>query len=153
MGYADKNYIQKKHLYDVMSQVFEDYKYGAVSSGHKWNIPTNEIKGVTMRYLGESLLELTYHRYEVATVEELSRIKQKDVGLEFVAEVVKALKKEFKKQAGKPVTLKMVKEKPVYFEKAGRISAETSSLFAPRRSPSGRYLVRSSCVYDFSAKL
>ncbi len=158
MGYAEENYVQQKALYDIMSQVFENYRYGAVSSGHTWNKPTEEIKGVTMRYLGEGLLELTYHRYEVTTVEGLERIKQDDPGSKFLGEVVKALKKEFKSETGKPLTLTVAKKKDVQFEKAGRITAETSFLLGSSRyghgaRPVGRYLARTGCVYDFSAKL
>jgi alpha-galactosidase/6-phospho-beta-glucosidase family protein len=158
MAYADENYVQKKNLYDVLSQVFENYKYGATSIGHSWNQPLDQVRGVTMRYLGENLLELTYHRYEVTTVEGLERMKRDNDGEKFVTEVVKQLKKEFKSETGKDLTMKKVKGKPIYFEKAGRVSGEKSFLYSSTTyghgaRAVGRYLAKTSCIYDFSAKL
>lgn len=159
MGYADENYEKSKALYDQVAQVFEDYKYGAVSSGHTWNMPVQEIKGITMRFRGENLLEITYHRYEVTSVEGLARIKQKDEGLTFVEEVAKKLKKEFKSATGKALTLKKVSEDmPPFFEKASRLTAETSWVLGSSRyghgsRPVGRYLTRSARTYEFSASV
>jgi len=155
---AYENYDQSKALYDVLTQVFEDYKHGAVSGGHTWNMPATQVGGLTMRYKGDSLLELTYHRYEVASVEQLQRIRQQDDGPKFLEATVKALKKEFKEATGKQITLKKVKEETPYFEKAGRVTAESSWLLGSSRHghgarPVGRYLVRSTCLYDFNAKL
>lgn len=158
MAFADNNYQQNKALYDILAQVFDTYKYGVVSSGHSWNQPVQELRGVTMRFLGEHHFELTYHRYAVDTVEGLERMRQDNSGEKFLREVVKALKKEFKEETGKALTLTKVKEKPLYFEKASRLTAESSWMLGSSRyghgaRPVGRYLVRTSCVYDFSAKL
>jgi len=158
MAFADKNYQQNKVLYDILAQVFENYKQGAVSSEHSWNMPVQELRGITMRFLGENHMEVTYHRYETTTVEGLARMRNQDSGAEFLKEVSKALKKEFKSATGKALTLTKVKETPLYFEKAGRISAESSWMLGSSRyghgaRPVGRYLCRTSCVYDFSAKL
>ena len=156
MAYADENYMQQKNLYDTVSQVFENYKYGATSIGHSWNMPVEEIRGITLRYLGDNLLELTYHRYEVDTVEGLHRSEPE--GQKFLSEVVKALKKEFKSATGETLEMKKVRESPVYYEKVSRLSAETSWMLGSSRyghgaRPVGRYLAKTICVYDFSANL
>jgi len=158
MAFADKNYKQKSALYDILSQVYETYRWGAVSGGHSWNQPLQELHGVTMRYLGESYMELTYHRYEVTTVEGLQRLQQQDRGLDFLKEVVKEIKKDFKSETGKALTLEKVKENPFHLEKASRITAESSWMLGSSRyghgaRPVGKYLIRSSCIYDFSADL
>lgn len=158
MGYADENYEKSRALYDQIAQVFEDYKYGAVSSGHTWNLPIQEIKGVTMRFRGENLLEITYHRYEVTTVEGMARAKQDNDGLKFVEGVVKQLKKEFKEATGKQLALEKVKDMPWSPEKASRLTADTSWMLGSSRyghgsRPVGRYLVRSTRVYKFDASL
>lgn len=158
MGFADKNYQQNKSLYDILAQVFDTYKNGAVSSGHSWNQPVQQLRGVTMRFLGENHLELTYHRYAVDTVEGLARMKNDDEGIRFLKEVSKELQKEFKHETGKALTLKKTKESPINFDKVSRLTAESSWMLGSSRyghgaRPVGRYLVRTSCVYDFSAKL
>ena len=158
MAFADKNYRQNEVLHDILAQVFDTYKNGVVSSGHSWNQPVQELRGVTMRFLGENHLELTYHRYAVDTVEGLTRMQNDDQGIKFLSEVSKALKKEFKEATGKALTLTKVKEKPLYFEKVSRLTAESSWMLGSSRyghgaRPVGRYLVRTGCVYDFSAKL
>ncbi len=158
MAFADNNYQQNKALYDILAQVFDTYKNGAVSSGHSWNQPVQELRGITMRFLGEHHLEITYHRYAVETVEGLARMENDDAGVKFLSEVSKALKKEFKEATGKVLTLKKVKEKPLYFEKVSRLTAESSWMLGSSRyghgqRPVGRYLARTGCVYDFSAKL
>lgn len=158
MSYADKNYDRSKDLYASLSQVFEDYKHGKVSSQNSWNQLMHDVNGITMRYLGENLVEFTYHRYETETVEGLERMKNDDPGMKFLANVVKGLKKEFKNDTGKPLTMKKIKEQPVNLEKASRITAETSWMLGASRyghgsRPVGRYLVKTSCIYDFSANL
>jgi hypothetical protein len=158
MAYADENYDGKKELYDSIAQCFENYKYGTVNTASSWNSPVTKIRGITMRLNGNKELLLTYHRYEVTTVEGLERLRHEDTGIEFVAEVAKALKKEFKSLTGKALTLKRIDESPINFEKASRLSAESSWMLGSSRyghgaRPVGRYLVRTTCVYEFSADL
>lgn len=159
MAFADNNYQQNKVLYDTLAQVFDTYKYGVSSSGHSWNQPMEELRGVTMRLLGDSNVELTYHRYVVETVEGLERMRsQEDPGMKFLKSVVSELKKEFKNATGKALALKMSKEKPLHFEKVSRLTAESSWMLGSNRygagaRPLGRYLVRTSCVYDLSSEL
>ena len=154
MAFADNNYEQKRALYDILAQVFDTYKYGITSGGHTWNQPVQEIRGITMRFLGEGVMELTYHRYENTTVEGIHRIQLDNAGVRFLGEVAKALKKEFKEATGKALTLTKMSDKPFYVEKASQISAESSFLFgAGHGRPVGRYLIRASCVYDFNCEL
>lgn len=151
LSYADKNYKRQKALYDVLAQVFQEWKYGAVHTNNKWNLPVEQISGMTMRLLGEGHLELTYHHYEVTTVEGLARAELE--GKKFVEEVVKILKKEFKKITGEALDLKKVKDGQV-IDKVSRIQADSSWMLGSSRygygnRPVGRYLVRDSCVYSF----
>jgi hypothetical protein len=155
VSYADKNYQKKKALYDVVAQCVEDMKYGTHSQQNRWNLPVEHIQGLTARLIGEGYLELTYHRYEVTTVEGLTRLE--DRGKDFMKEVLKELKKNFKKYTGKSLTLKEIKSDRG-IDKASRIQADSSWMLGSSRyghgaRPVGRYLVRDSFLYEFSAKL
>jgi hypothetical protein len=155
VGYADRGYQQKKAIYDCVAQALEDLKYDTTSSGHRWNLPVEQVRGLTARLIGEGYLELTYHHLEVTTVEGLARLE--DFGKEFLKETEKELKKRFKKITGKALKLKKVKDDRS-FEKASRVQADTSWMLSSNRHgygarPVGRYLVRDSRVYEFSASL
>jgi len=157
ISYKDKNYEQKKHIYDLIHQIFHDIVYDVVHGGHSWNLPVDEIKGVTMRFIGEENLGLTYHHYEVTTIEGLARTE--DRGKEFLDMIVDKIKQRFKEKTGK--NLRLEKEKDgdyTSLEKASRIQADTSWMLGSSRygygaRPVGRYLVRDSCVYKFDAAI
>jgi hypothetical protein len=142
ISYADKNYQRKKALYDILAQSLENIKYGASSSGHRWNKPVQEVQGITIRLIGTEHLQLTYHRYEIGTLDEMMMREQNENGLSFIKEVEKALKKEFKSISGKTLDLKRVEHKS---------SPEHVSSYATR--PHARFLVRDSALYEFSATL
>jgi hypothetical protein len=154
-GYEEKNYLQKRAIYDSIVQALEDIKHGTVHGGHGWNLPVEHVKGLTARLIGEENLELTYHHIETATVEDLARMEQ--TGKEFLGEAEKELKKRFKKLTGKALKLKKVKEDRG-IDKASRIQAETSWMVGSSRHgfggrPYGRYLVRDSRIYKIDATL
>lgn len=154
LSYEEQKYQQKKSIYDSIAQAFSDIKneeYGR----HGWNKPAQEINGVTMRLLGNGALELTYHRYEVTTVEGLSRGVED--GPKFLKGVVKELKKRFRKNTGKALKLDKLKEDQA-IDKHSRIQADTSWMLGSSRygygsRPVGRFLVRDSCVYEFDIDL
>lgn len=157
VSYADKNYQQKKALYDVLAQVFQDWKYGVVHTNNSWSLPVQEIQGATLRLVGEGHLELTYHHYEVTTVEGLARQNLTKDGQRFIDEMMKSLRKEFEEVTGKQLKVKKIKEDQA-LDKTSRISAETSWMLGSSRygfgaRPVGRYLVRDSAVFEFSANL
>jgi hypothetical protein len=154
ISYTDKGYQQKKAIYDSISQVISDMKHEC-GGRHGWNLPVEQVSGVTSRFVSDSLLELTYHRFEVCTVEGLAR-KEND-GPTFLAEVVKELKKRFRKHTKKNLNLKKVKEGQA-IDKTSRIQADTSWMLGSSRygygaRPVGRYLIRDSCVYEFDVDL
>jgi len=150
-SYGDKNYQQKKELYDILFQVFQDWKYGKVHSQGSWNIPVNEIEGTTIRLVGEHL-EMTYHHYEVASRDEIQMMNNTKDGQRFIDEMMKALKKEFKKVTEKPLTIKKIKDYQD-LDKVSKISAESSWLYSSGNNNRavGRYLIRDTATYEFSA--
>jgi hypothetical protein len=156
VSFADKNYQKKKALYDVIAQCVQDIKYGMVHSGHSWNLPVEHIEGITAGLRGNKFLEVTYHRYEVTTVEGLARIKND--GREFIGQVMKEIKKRFKKYTDKTLTIEEVSSDIGCPEKVGRLTAETSWMLGSSRyghgaRPVGRYLIKDTIVYEFSADL
>jgi hypothetical protein len=155
VSYEEKNYNKKKELYGSIVQCLEDMKFGEVMGGGKWNIPAEKISGLTYRLVGENHLELTYHHYEVTTVEGLAHMD--DDGKSFVKEVVKELKKRFRKRTGKALDLKEIKYDRS-LEKVSRMQADTSwmvgsSRYGYQQHPAGRYLVRDTSAYSFDEEL
>jgi len=155
IGYEDRNYQQKKSIYDCIAQALEDLKYDTAATGHRWNLPVEQIRGLTARLIGEGNLELTYHHMETTTVEGLARLEE--FGKSFLQETEKELKRRFKKITGKALKLKKIKEDRS-FEKASRVQADTSWMLGSSRygygaRPVGRYLVRDSRIYEISASL
>ena len=154
MAYADENYDKSEELYDTIAQVFENYKYGLSGVGHTWNTPANEIRGITMRLFGENKLMLTYHRYEVGTQYDMERLRIVDPGEKYLGETLTILKKEFKESTGKVLGLKEEKKLDVNFEKTSRLTSDRTGLFSSMsRQQQDRYLVRTSCVYEFNSSL
>jgi hypothetical protein len=154
MAYADENYKAFKDVYEVVAQVFQELKndrHGAPG----WNKALAELDGVTMRFLGEDRLELTYHCYEIATPESLA-LKMRDTPpAKCLDELQKELKKRFKKAAKKALKLKKLKEYEAV-EKVSKIQAERSWAFGDVTrvtSSVGKFLVRAGRVYEFSAAL
>lgn len=155
-SYSDKNYSQSKNLIDAVRQCFEDYKYGVVHGGHSWNMLSEKIHGCTIKFLGENLIQIMYHRYEVGTQETIVRLG--DEGQKFLEEVEKGLKKCFKEKTGATLKLKKVNTTANDLEKASRLSAETSWMLGSSRygygaRPVGRYLVRDLNVYEVDSSL
>ena len=155
--YSEKNYQRKREIYDVIAQCIEDIRYGTIHSAQGWNMLAERVKGITSKFLGEEHLQITYHRYEVGTVEELARIEIDKDGEKFIGEIIKELKRKFKQCTGKALTVKEVKVDQG-LEKVSRLSAESSFLLSSSHRgsagrPIGRYLIRTSVVYEFSANL
>lgn len=139
--------LKERPIHSVLSQVFQDLKYGLKHTPGKWNNPVEKIEGTTMRLIGEDELEITYHHYEITTLEQLGQSKAD--GTKFVESFVKELKKEFLLKTGKELKLKKIKD-DTSVDKHGRIYADVSNAFAGRNSAVSRYLVRDSCFYEFS---
>lgn len=139
--------LKDRDLHSVLLQVFQDMKYGLKHTPGRWNNLAEKIDGTSLKVLGEEELELVYHHYEVASLDQLAQTK--DDGLKFVESFAKDLKKEFLAKTGKELKLKKVKD-DTSIEKHGRIYADVSNAFAGRNSPVSRYLVRDRCVYEFS---
>lgn len=154
-GYAEKGYLQSKAIFDSVAQALQDLKYETAAAGHRWNLPVEQIRGLTARFIGEGSLEITYHHMETTTVEGLARLEE--FGKSFLLETERELKKRFKKLTGKALTLKKIKEDRS-FEKASLVQADTSWMLGSSRygygaRPTGRFLVRDSRVYEFKASL
>lgn len=151
LSYEDKQYNRKKSIFDMLAQTFEDIKH-SMNGQHNWNKRVADLDGVTFRLIGAGQLEITYHRYEVSTMEMLAR--GDDTGAEFIKEIEKEVKKKFKELTKKALTLKKVKDDQA-IEKTSLLQADTSRQmgygFGGRMY--GRFLVKSSRVYDFDANL
>lgn len=148
LGYEEKNYQQKKNLYDCIAQAFINMK-AEKSAEQKSFIVAEMIKGITLKFVNNEFLCLTYHRYEVGTTDTLAR--NKDEANTFLKDIEKELKKSFKKLTKKALKLKKEKEDQV-IDKISMGQADTSWMVGSSkldRNRTGRYLVRDTRVYSF----
>jgi hypothetical protein len=153
-SYEERNYNRKKSLYDVLAQIMQDLKIEQ-NGMHSWNMPVENLKGITSRIIGDGNLEMTYHRFEVCTIEGLAH--REDDGKKFLDIVAKELKKRFKKYTGKTLELKKIRDDQG-LEKYSRLQADTSWMLGSSRygygaRPVGRYLVRNSRIYEFDTEV
>lgn len=150
-SYEDQKYQQKKSLYDSIVQAFTDFKDENYSH-HKWNVHTQDLKGITIKLLNNEHISLTYHRIEIGTTDTLA--KDKDKGAAFLKEVEKGIKKHFKKNTKKALKLKKIREDQV-IDKYSTLYADTSWIIGTRlhRDPTGKYLVRDTRIYTFDEDL
>jgi len=148
LSYEDRNYQQKKNLYDSIVQAFINMK-AEKSAEQKSFVVAEKIKGITLKLVNNEFLSLTYHRYEVGTTDTLAR--SKDEVNTFLKDIEKELKKSFKKFTKKALKLKKEKEDQV-IEKVSMGQADTSWALGSSRldnNRAGRYLVRDTRIYSF----
>jgi len=147
-GYKDEGYKQKENLYDSIAQAFTNLK--AEKSANSSFIAVENLKGVTLKLINNTLLSLTYHRIEMGTTDSLAR--NSDEGKNFIKEIEKELKKSFKKLTKKALKLKKEKEDQVT-DKYSHVQSDTSWMVGSSRyghaSQMGRYLVRDTIIYSF----
>lgn len=158
ISYEDRKYEQKENLYDALAQVMEDVKEENRASS-KWNTPVQEIEGITYKLLSTGLVEILFHRYEVGTVETIGR--NENHGKQFIGKFVERVKKSFKKKTGETLLMKEVEleaNKKDIIEKTSKVEGERTwilgaNLYGLGQRPVGRYLIRTSCVYEVESQL
>lgn len=159
LNYDDKSYDNNQQLYACLEQAFQDFKYGTVHSNSSWNTPVHDIEGLTLRYLGENRIQVTRHHYVVGTVESVKReMEDGRTSNKFLNDVMREMKRIFKKNTGKALKVEKVGEMDRKLDKTHRVSAEQSFLLSANKygygqRPVGKYLFKDSCVYDVDAKL
>jgi hypothetical protein len=150
----NKNFTEKKNIFDLLYQIFEDIK-GEKYNNRGWNLPVEEIQGVTFRLMSDGKLQITYHRYEVCDMEGL--VRKKPDGVKFVEEITRELKSRFKKLTKK--TLKLKKENESQdIDKQSRMQADSSWLLGSSRygygaRPVARFLIKDAVTYSFDVDL
>jgi len=159
LTYDDKSYNNNKQLYACLEQAFQDFKYGKVHSNSSWNTPVHDIEGLTLRYLGESHIQLTRHHYVVGTVETVSReMHDGRTSTKFLNDVMKEVKKIFKENTGKSLTIEKKGELDRNIDKTHKVSAEYSFMLSSYRyghgqRPVAKYLLKDSCTYSIKSDL
>lgn len=109
-SFEDKQYSNsqsKRAFFDCLAQAFQDLKLEKYSQ-KSWNVPVEQLKGITMKLMNDHEFCLTYHRVEAGTVEEMAA--KKEDGGKFLSKVLQELKKRVKKLHGKTLKTKKIKE-------------------------------------------
>ncbi len=156
LSYEDKMYQNQdsgKHVYDCIYQAFIDVKAEKRHSG--WNLPVMEQGGVTMKFLGEGKLAVTYHRIESGTIEEISKNKQTS-GKDYLKVFVNELKKKFKAETKQSLKLEKIDEDQTT-DPMQHTYADTSWMLGSNRAgyrgrPTYKFLIRDTCIYSFDAE-
>jgi hypothetical protein len=115
-------------------------------------MPIEELKGMTLKLVGDNKIEIMYHAYLVTSPYDLAKMEQ--MGSDVIKEVVNQLKKRFKKVTKK--TLKLTKKDGQFaYEKVGKTCGEVSGMFGQgtksiMNNPVGRFLLREKTIYEYS---
>ena len=145
----DKRFAGEKDVYSCIAQSFEDFK-ADLNSEKSWNIPIDEANGMTIRYVGENLLAISYHKIKIGQQDDIMRDELDSKKM--LDEMAKEVKKRFKKYSRKVLDLKKVKEARSV-EKFSRMYAENVPLFGNGYGYGqsiGRFYVVDSRVYEFT---
>ena len=145
----DKRFVRDEDVYSCIAQSFEDFKQD-LNSQHSWNIPIDEADGMSIKYVGENMLVVNYHTIKTCRQEEV--ISDEDISKKKLDEIVKEIKKRFKKYSKKALDLKKVKESRSV-EKHSRVYAENVPLFGGGYGYGqniGRFYIINSRVYEFT---
>ena len=145
----DKRFVRDEDVYSCIAQSFEDFKQD-LNSQHSWNIPIDEADGMSIKYVGENMLVVNYHTIKTCRQEEV--VSDEDISKKKLDEIVKEIKKRFKKYSKKALDLKKVKESRSV-EKHSRVYAENVPLFGGGYGYGqniGRFYIINSRVYEFT---
>src|SRR3990167_9340938 len=145
----DKRFVRDEDVYSCIAQSFEDFKQD-LNSQHSWNIPIDEADGMSIKYVGENMLVVNYHTIKTCRQEEV--VSDEDISKKKLDEIVKEIKKRFKKYNKKALDLKKVKESRSV-EKHSRVYAENVPLFGGGYGYGqniGRFYIINSRVYEFT---
>lgn len=141
----DRQYIQKKNIYDSIAQAFSDLKWD-LKSNHPWNVPVEKLNGIEIKFLNEGKILLVSQRIETGTLDVIEKLKQE--GSDFLLEFEKQLKKKYKQNTKKALDIKKVGQDQ-NVEHLSIVQATTSWLFGPGYvRPVGRFLIKDLRVYD-----
>lgn len=156
MAYKDENFKQGEDVYSSLVQVFEDMKTAKFRSmGSTWNVAVEALKGITLKLVGDSHIQLTYTCFQMANPEILKDTRREMK--KFLDDVVKELKKGFRAKTKTSITFNKTKEYDgveKYSQHFGAVSNASLGNGPRRASPiAGRYLVRCARVYEFSTSL
>ncbi|MDP3763661.1 MAG: hypothetical protein Q8Q92_03370 [bacterium] len=120
----ERLYNPKLDLNSCLQQAFNDLKHER--SQHGWNILVEELKGVTMQRRGTDGFSISYQKYFVGNQHDAQNYEQE--AKKFLGDILKELKKHFKKLSGKVLEVKKVDESK-NVDKYSRLTAEHQSLY------------------------
>lgn len=119
----ERLYNQKFDLNSCLHQAFQNLK--EERNQGPWTI-IEELKGVTMRRQGTDSFAISYHKYFTGHPQDAKNYKQD--AEKFLNEILKELKKHFKKLSGKVLEVKKIDESNT-IDKTNPLYAEHQSLY------------------------
>lgn len=144
-----KNYNIKKNFYDALANAFDELKV-EINGRHGWNRPIEQLDGLTLRLLNNGYVQINHAKYIVANRQTLE-MKEKVIAEEFITELVKMLKKKFRKLTGVSLDLKE-HEKTQDIQLFSKLTPDKSySYGGPYREAMCRYMLTTSTVFKVSS--
>ena len=119
----ERIYSQKTDLNSCLHQAFQNLK--EERNNAPWTL-IEELKGVTMQRRGTDGFLISYQKYFVGCQVDAQKYEQE--AKKFLGEILKELKKHFKKLSGKVLEVKKLEESK-NVDKYSRLTAEHQSLY------------------------
>lgn len=116
-------YSQKLDMNSCLAQAFQNLK--EERNHGPWTL-VEELRGVTMQRRGTTGFSLSYQKYFVGC--QVDAQKYEEDAKKFLGDILKELKKHFKKLSGKVLEVKKLEESK-NVDKYSRLTAEHSSLY------------------------
>lgn len=135
-----KNYNPKD---DYLSSLFNafDYLKRKMANSVQWNMPVEQMDGLTLTAFGQDKVKLTHSKYIVFNPYTY-KMKELPEANEFLNAIEKGLIKKYKEMTDTPITLKLYKEDQD-IQEYSRISGDASWVFSGGDSSrSSRYMAR-----------
>lgn len=120
----ERLYSQKLDMNSCLYQAFQNMK--EERNQHGWNVLVEELKGVTMQRRGTDGFSISYQKYFVGN--QTDAVNYETEAKKFLGDILKELKKHFKKLSGKVLEVKKLEESK-NVDKYSRLTAEHSSLY------------------------
>ena len=145
------NYVWGQNHFDTLETCFQRLKTD-VNGRHGWNRPIEQMDGLTLSFVGPSMIKVSHAKYVVASPYVMN-MKEKTEAVEFLNSMMTELAKKYKDASGVNLRLKVENEQQD-IQLYSKLSADRSWALGSFYGPAvGRYMVTTTRIYSVGSKL